>query len=80
MPLETLRTVAGLAPPLRTLFLTTLLFRTGTTAYPFLTPTCWAAEAWTRPGRAWSSPPSGSAPSPRTWPPDGSWGGCTRTS
>ncbi|WP_406737404.1 MFS transporter [Streptomyces sp. NBC_00853] len=38
MPLETLRTVAGLAPPLRTLFLTTLLFRTGTTAYPFLTP------------------------------------------
>ncbi|MFB6559963.1 MFS transporter [Streptomyces sp. NPDC056400] len=38
MPVETLRTVAGLAPPLRTLFLTTLLFRTGTMAYPFLTP------------------------------------------
>ncbi|MFI8365481.1 MFS transporter [Streptomyces sp. NPDC085612] len=38
MPTETLRTLAGLAPPLRTLFLTTLLFRTGTTAYPFLTP------------------------------------------
>ncbi|MFJ6483309.1 MFS transporter [Streptomyces sp. NPDC091682] len=38
MPLETLRTVAGLAPPLRTLFLTTLFFRTGTMAYPFLTP------------------------------------------
>ncbi|MGW7434608.1 MFS transporter [Streptomyces sp. NPDC054849] len=38
MPAETLRTVAGLAPPLRTLFLTTLLFRTGTMAYPFLTP------------------------------------------
>lgn len=54
MPVETLRTVAGLAPPLRTLFLTTLLFRTGTMAYPFLTPTCWAAAAWTRPGRAWS--------------------------
>ncbi|MFD3720040.1 MFS transporter [Streptomyces sp. NPDC058674] len=38
MPVETLRTLAGLAPPLRTLFLTTLLFRTGTMAYPFLTP------------------------------------------
>ncbi|MFF1556211.1 MFS transporter [Streptomyces sp. NPDC058279] len=35
---ETWRTVAGLAPPLRTLFLTTLVFRTGTMAYPFLTP------------------------------------------
>lgn len=34
----TWRTVAGLPPPLRTLFLTTLLFRTGTMAYPFLTP------------------------------------------
>ncbi|AWZ08008.1 MULTISPECIES: MFS transporter [unclassified Streptomyces] len=38
MPVETLRTLAGLAPPLRTLFLTTLLFRSGTMAYPFLTP------------------------------------------
>ncbi|MFD3325570.1 MFS transporter [Streptomyces sp. NPDC058701] len=38
MPVETLRTLAGLARPLRTLFLTTLLFRTGTMAYPFLTP------------------------------------------
>ncbi|MFI9064348.1 MFS transporter [Streptomyces sp. NPDC053429] len=35
---ETWRTVAGLAPALRTLFLTTLLFRGGTMAYPFLTP------------------------------------------
>ncbi|MEW2418264.1 MFS transporter [Streptomyces sp. NPDC046866] len=35
---ETWRTVAGLPPSLRTLFLTTLVFRTGTMAYPFLTP------------------------------------------
>ncbi|MFI8279653.1 MFS transporter [Streptomyces sp. NPDC085929] len=35
---ETWRTVAGLAAPLRTLFSTTLIFRTGTMAYPFLAP------------------------------------------
>lgn len=33
---RTVRTVAGLAPDLRTLFVTTLLFRAGTMAYPFL--------------------------------------------
>ncbi|MFE8944775.1 MFS transporter [Streptomyces sp. NPDC007856] len=33
---RTVRTVAGLPAPLRTLFLTTLIFRTGTMAYPFL--------------------------------------------
>ncbi|MFI1166141.1 MFS transporter [Streptomyces sp. NPDC020801] len=33
---RTVRTVAGLPAPLRTLFFTTLIFRTGTMAYPFL--------------------------------------------
>ncbi|KMS71567.1 hypothetical protein ACM01_26815 [Streptomyces viridochromogenes] len=33
---RTFRTVAGLPAPLRVLFLTTLIFRTGTMAYPFL--------------------------------------------
>ncbi|MEV6054484.1 MFS transporter [Streptomyces sp. NPDC052107] len=33
---RTVRTVAGLPAPLRTLFCTTLIFRTGTMAYPFL--------------------------------------------
>ncbi|MET3988077.1 MFS transporter [Streptomyces sp. PvR034] len=33
---ETRRAVAGLAAPLRTLFLTVLIFRAGTMAYPFL--------------------------------------------
>ncbi|MEV0415186.1 MFS transporter [Streptomyces sp. NPDC050448] len=35
---RTWRTVAGLPAPLRTLFFTTLIFRTGTMAYPFLAP------------------------------------------